>query len=70
MNGLLFFNFGVAYLRLFGVSFDGLTYVFSKHDMYWCRAFLALGRFSVVGTTFEEIEEIPEHSAVDEKHSR
>lgn len=58
------------YLRRFGVPFDALTYVFGKNDMYWYRAFLALGRFSVVGTTVKEVEEMPEHLAADEKHSR
>ena len=51
------------YLRRFGVTFDALTYVLGKNDMYWYWAFLALGRFSVVGTTVKEIEEMPEHLA-------
>ena len=49
------------YLRRYGVPFDGLTYVFGKNDMYWYRAFLAMGRFSLVGTTIKNKEQMPLH---------
>ncbi len=58
------------YLRRYGVPFDALTYVFGKNDMYWYRAYVSLGRFSVVGTTVKETSEMPIHLVADEKHSR
>jgi hypothetical protein len=58
------------YLRRYGVPFDALTYVFGKNDMYWYRALLALGRFSVVGTTVKQKTMMPKHLLADEKHSR
>lgn len=58
------------YLRRYGVPFDALTYVFGKNDMYWYRAYLSLGRFSVVGTTVKEKGQMPLHLVADEKHSR
>ncbi len=58
------------YLRRYGVPFDALSYVFGKNDMYWYRAYLSLGRFSVVGTTVKEKGQMPAHLVADEKHSR
>ncbi len=58
------------YLRRYGVPFDALTYVFGKNDMYWYRAFLALGRYSLVGTTVKQKTMMPKHLLADEKHSR
>ena len=58
------------YLRRYGVPFDALTYVFGKNDMYWYRAFLALGRCSIVGTTIKQKGIMPQHLLADEKHSR
>ena len=58
------------YLRRYGVPFDALTYVFGKNDMYWYRAFVALGRSSLVGTTIKQETMMPQHLLADEKHSQ
>ncbi len=58
------------YLRRYGVPFDALTYVFGKNDMYWYRAYVSLGRFSIVGTTVKDNLEMPVHLVADEKHTR
>jgi hypothetical protein len=38
--------------------------------MYWYRIEQSLGRNSIVGTTIRNPEDIPEHLAADEKHTR
>ena len=58
------------YLRQWGVPFCGLTYCFGRNDMFWYRAFVSLGRNSVVGTTIKTQKALPEHLCVDEKHSK
>lgn len=58
------------YLRHWGVSFDGLAYVFGKDPMFWYRLYLAQGRPSLVGTTVKSPEALPEHLVADEKHTR
>ena len=40
-------------LRRWGVPFDALAYVFGRDPMYWYRAYVSLGRASVVGTTIK-----------------
>ena len=57
------------YLRRFGVPFEALAYVFGKDPMYWYRATAALGRFSIVGTTVKDPDQMPEHLVADEKHT-
>jgi len=58
------------FLRKFDVPFWALAYVFGKDPMYWYRLEQSLGRNSVVGTTVNHPESLPEHLAADEKHTR
>jgi hypothetical protein len=57
------------FLRRFGVPFWGLTYVFGHDDMFWYRAEVSLGNFSVVGTTVKDPEKLPQDLLADEKHT-
>jgi hypothetical protein len=57
------------YLRHWGVPFDALAYVFGKNAMFWYRAWCALGRPSIVGSTIKAASRLPTHLVVDEKHS-
>jgi hypothetical protein len=58
------------FLRKFNVPFWALSYVFGKYPMYWYRLEQSLGRNSIVGTTVRDPDDIPEHLAADEKHTR
>ena len=58
------------YYRRWGVPFDALAYGFGRDPMYWYRAYVSLGRCSVVGTTIKDPDQLPEHVVADEKHSR
>lgn len=58
------------YLRRWGVPYDALAHVFGRSAKLYERAQLALGRFSVVGTTIKHAENLPEDVAADEKHTR
>lgn len=58
------------YLRQWGVSFDALAYIFGKDPSFWYRAWLALGRPSIVGSTVKSADSLPEHIVADEKHTR
>ncbi len=58
------------FLRKFNVPFWALSYVFGKYPMYWYRLEQSLGRNSIVGTTVRDPNDIPEHLAADEKHTR
>jgi hypothetical protein len=58
------------FLRRWGVPFEALAYVFGRDAMYWQRAYLAIGRNSIVGTTIKSPERLPVDLAADEKHSR
>jgi hypothetical protein len=55
------------FLRAFGVPFWALARAFGRHPMYWYRLELALGRNSIVGTTFRKAK-LPEHVLADEHH--
>ncbi len=59
-----------VFLRKFNVPFWALSYVFGKYPMYWYRIEQSLGRNSIVGTTIRSPDDIPEHLAADEKHTR
>lgn len=52
------------------VPFDGLVYGFGKDVSYWYRQSQQIGRFSIVGTTIQDVENLPEDIAADEKHTR
>ncbi len=58
------------YLRLWGVSFDGLVYVCGRSSSFWYRASQAMGRPSIVGSTIKSIGQLPKHLVADEKHTR
>ena len=58
------------YYRRWGVPFDALAYGFGRHPMYWYRAYVSLGRASLVGTTIKDPHRLPAHVLADEKHSR
>ena len=55
------------YLRLWGVPFAALAYVFGRDEMFWYRAWLALGRANLVGATVKSEAAMPRHLIVDEK---
>jgi len=58
------------YFRRWGVPFDALAYGFGRNPMYWYRAYVSLGRPSLVGTTIKAADQLPAHVLADEKHSR
>jgi hypothetical protein len=58
------------FLRRFHVPYWGLTYVYGRNDMYWCRFKLSLGRFNIVGTTVKKAELLPQDLLADDKHTQ
>lgn len=58
------------YLRRWGVPFDALSQVFGGSAKHYERAFLSLGRVSLVGTTVKHPENLPKHVVGDEKHTK
>ena len=70
MTGLVDEVEKALFLRKFNVPFWALSYVFGKYPMYWHRAEQSLGRNSIVGTTIRNPDDIPQHLAADEKHTR
>ncbi len=58
------------FFRKFGVPYWALSYGFGKNQMYWYRLENSLGRNSLVGTTLNHPDLLPDHIAVDEKHTR
>ena len=57
------------YLRLWGVPFAALTYIFGRNEMFWYRAWIALGRANLVGATVKSQAVMPSDLVVDEKIS-
>lgn len=57
------------YLRPWAVPFDALAYIFGRHAMFWDRAWCALGRPSIVGSTIKDASRLPAHWVVDEQHT-
>lgn len=57
------------FFRKFDVPYWALSYGFGRNPMYWYRQEHALGRNSLVGTTINQPETLPEHILVDEKHT-
>ena len=55
------------YLRQWGVPFEALSYVFGRSASFWQRAWLQLGRPSLVGTTIKDPAKLPLHLIADEK---
>ena len=58
------------FLLRFGVPFWALAHVFGRNAMYWYRAFICLGRFSIVGTSVHLADNLPQDLAADEFHTR
>ncbi|MEM7126533.1 MAG: hypothetical protein AAF702_09420 [Chloroflexota bacterium] len=58
------------YLLRWGVPFEALSYLFGRDPMYWYRAYVSLGIYSIVGTTIEEPSLLPSDVLADEKHTR
>ena len=58
------------YYRRWGVPFAALPHAFGHTPMYWYRAYVALGRSSLVGTTIKDPDQRPAHVLADEKHTR
>lgn len=57
------------YLRQWGVPFAALAYVFGRDAMFYYRAWLSLGRPTIVGTTVKQAAALPPHLLADEKHT-
>jgi hypothetical protein len=57
------------YLRLWGVSFSGIASVLGRNETFWYRAFLALGRPSLVGALVHSTDALPKDVVADEKHT-
>jgi hypothetical protein len=57
------------YLRQWGVPFAALAYVFGHDPMWYYRAWVSLGRNSLVGTTVKSAEQLPADLLADEKHT-
>jgi len=57
------------FLMRFHVPCWAIAYVFGRDAMYWYRLEQSLGRFSVVGTTVKDGEQLPKDLVADEKHS-
>lgn len=55
------------FLRSYGVPFEALAYVFGRDASFYQRAWLQLGRPSLVGTTIKDEEKLPAHIVADEK---
>jgi hypothetical protein len=57
-------------LRQWGVPFDALASVFGRNAMFWYRAWLAVGRPSLVGTTVKDPHQVPRDLVADEQLTR
>lgn len=53
-----------------GMSFESVATVHGHSPMYWYRALVNLGRYSVVGTTVKVAQNLPADLLADEKHTR
>ncbi len=57
-------------LRQWAVPFEVIADLFSRDPMYWYRAYVGLGRHSIVGTTIKSLDKLPADVLADEKHTR
>lgn len=57
-------------LRQWAVPFEVLADLFGRAPMYWYRAYVGLGRHSIVGTTIKSPDKLPSDVLADEKHTR
>ena len=60
---------GPLLLRKYDVPFWVMAKLFGRNHMYWYRMERGLGRNSVVGTTIQKAEDLPQHLVADEKHT-
>ena len=60
----------ILLLRFWGVPFWMLARLGGRSPMFWYRIYASLGRFSLVGTTVKQKENLPSHLLADEKHTR
>lgn len=58
------------YLARFGVPPHALAYVFGRTASFYERAFVSLGRISLVGATIKDPDFLPQDLTADEKHTR
>lgn len=58
------------YFKRWGVPFEALAYGFGRDAMFWYRAYVSVGRHSIVGTTIKEAGKLPKDVLADEKHTR
>lgn len=57
-------------LLAYGVPCWLIVVVFGRDEMFWYRHLERLGRNSLVGTTIQSAEKLPEHLAADEHHAK
>jgi hypothetical protein len=57
------------YLRQWGVPFDAIAYVCGRSPMFWYRAWLSMGRPSLVGTLVKAAAKLPHDLVADEKQT-
>ena len=57
-------------LRQWAVPFEVIAELFGRDPMYWYRAYVGLGRHSIVGTTIKSPDKLPSDVLADEKHTR
>jgi hypothetical protein len=69
MTGLTHDVDHALFFRRFHVPCWAIAHVFGRNAMYWYRLEQGLGRFSVVGTTVKNPEQLPKDLVADEKHS-
>ena len=55
--------------RKFSVPYWALAEKYGRNAMYWYRLECSLGRNSLVGTTVQKEENLPQNLVVDEKHT-
>ncbi len=56
------------FLRRHNLPYHAVSTAEGRNDMYWYRAELSLGSYSVVGTTIKSLDKLPLHIAIDEHH--
>lgn len=52
------------------VPFWVIAEVLGKNYMYWERLYMAIGKYSIVGTTIKNPEQLPDHLLADEEHTK
>lgn len=56
-------------LMQFGVPTWVIVRIFGRDEMYWDRLFRSFGLYSLVGTTVQQPQLLPDHLGGDEKHT-